>query len=97
MTAPEPRPAARAGEKRQGAGLEETFVLLDNSSGRGAPSLLFSEPVDVIAAWTPENVAWVDDYLRLGGRITEEDWLDQAGLLAREGPSAARRVAEEAV
>ncbi len=36
--------------------LSETFVLLDNNSGAGPPSLLFSEPQDIIAAWTPEEV-----------------------------------------
>lgn len=50
---------------------------------------------DQIAAWTPENVAWVDQYLRLRGRIEEEEWVEQAGDLAREGPAAARRVLEE--
>lgn len=39
-----------------GAGLEETFVLLDNSTGRGAPTLLFSEPLEIISAMTPEEV-----------------------------------------
>ncbi len=50
---------------------------------------------DQIAAWTPENVAWVDAYLRLRGRIGEEEWVEQAADLARDGPSAARRVLEE--
>lgn len=39
------------------ARLEETFVLLDNSSGRGAPSLLFSEPVEIVSAHHPDEVA----------------------------------------
>lgn len=38
---------------------------------------------DQIAAWTPANVAWVDQYLRLRGRITRERWVEQAGVLAR--------------
>lgn len=42
---------------KAGTGLEETFVLLDNSSGRGAPSLLFSDPVDVVTAFEPADVA----------------------------------------
>jgi predicted flap endonuclease-1-like 5' DNA nuclease len=49
---------------------------------------------DQIAAWTPENVAWVDHFLRLRGRIGEEEWIEQAEDLAREGPAAARRVVE---
>lgn len=50
---------------------------------------------DQIAAWTPDNVAWVDRYLRLNGRIDDEDWVDQAGDLARDGVAAARRSLEE--
>ena len=38
-------------------GLEETFVLLDNSSRDGAPSLLFHQPRDVVAAFSPDEVA----------------------------------------
>lgn len=37
-------------------GLAETFVLLDNSSGRGRPSLLFCDPLEVVEAWTAEEV-----------------------------------------
>lgn len=37
---------------------------------------------DQIAAWTPEQVAWVDDHLKFEGRIRREDWVNQAGLLA---------------
>lgn len=37
--------------------LEETFVLLDNSAGLGAPTLLFSEPEEIVSAWTPDEVA----------------------------------------
>lgn len=46
---------------------------------------------DQIAAWSPANVAWVDQYFRLRGRIVEEEWVEQANELAREGPAAARR------
>ena len=49
---------------------------------------------DQIAAWSDENVAWVDQYLRLQGRIVEEEWVDQARELAAHGPAAARRVLE---
>lgn len=49
---------------------------------------------DQIAAWAPEHVAWVDRYLRLRGRIEEEEWVEQAVDLAREGPVAARRSLE---
>ncbi len=38
------------------AGLSETFVLLDNNSGSGPPSLLFTDPVEIIEAERPEDV-----------------------------------------
>lgn len=34
-----------------------------------------------IAAWTPEEIAWVDDYLSLKGRIGRDDWTRQAAAL----------------
>ncbi len=38
------------------AGLEETFVLLDNSAGGDNASLLFSDPVTIVAADHPNQV-----------------------------------------
>lgn len=37
---------------------------------------------DQIAAWTPANVAWVDERLRFKGRIGRENWIAQAKELA---------------
>jgi predicted flap endonuclease-1-like 5' DNA nuclease len=37
-----------------------------------------------IAAFTPANVAWVDQRLRFRGRIAREDWIGQAQALAVE-------------
>ena len=37
---------------------------------------------DQIAAWTPENVSWVDDHLKFNGRIDREEWINQCNLLA---------------
>ncbi|RRI06854.1 NADH-ubiquinone dehydrogenase [Mesorhizobium tamadayense] len=37
-----------------------------------------------IAAWTSEEVAWVEDYLSLAGRIGRDDWTAQAAALGRE-------------
>lgn len=37
---------------------------------------------DQIAAWTREEVDWVDDHLKFGGRIAREEWVRQAKLLA---------------
>ncbi|MEW5422600.1 NADH-quinone oxidoreductase subunit NuoE [Amorphus sp. 3PC139-8] len=41
-----------------------------------------------IAAWTPENVAWVDTYLKFRGRIERENWIAQAKELASQGEPA---------
>ncbi len=39
-----------------------------------------------IAAFTPENVAWVNQRLRFKGRIEREDWIGQAKRLVAGGP-----------
>lgn len=41
-----------------------------------------------VAAWQPEEVAWVDDYLQFRGRIDRDGWISQAGTLARGGATA---------
>ena len=38
---------------------------------------------DQIAAWTPAQISWIDQYLSFRGRVTREDWIDQARALAR--------------
>ncbi|WP_300392050.1 NADH-quinone oxidoreductase subunit NuoE [Henriciella sp.] len=38
-----------------------------------------------IAAWTPENVQWVEGYLSFRGRIERENWVGQAKTLADGG------------
>lgn len=35
-----------------------------------------------IAAWSPQEIAWVDDYLSFNGRIGRDDWTAQAAVLA---------------
>jgi para-aminobenzoate synthetase/4-amino-4-deoxychorismate lyase len=40
----------------EASALSETFVLLDNNSGGGPPSLLFTDPVAIVSAETPEEV-----------------------------------------
>ncbi len=35
-----------------------------------------------IAQWNEENVAWVDEYLSFKGRISRENWIEQAKILA---------------
>jgi len=57
MTAGDDRIAATSAHPAaESDGLSETFVLLDNNSGAGAPSLLFSDPVKIVTAETPEEV-----------------------------------------
>ena len=38
-----------------------------------------------IAAWTQENIDWVDGYLSFKGRIERESWISQAKILASGG------------
>lgn len=37
-----------------------------------------------IAGWTPEEIAWVDDYLAFSGRIGRDDWIGQAARLSEK-------------
>jgi NADH-quinone oxidoreductase subunit E len=37
-----------------------------------------------IAGWTPQEIAWVDDYLAFAGRIGRDEWLKQAKALAEK-------------
>jgi NADH-quinone oxidoreductase subunit E len=43
---------------------------------------------DQIAAWTPDEVKWVNDHLRFKGRIEREEWIEQARLLAAGNEAA---------
>lgn len=43
---------------------------------------------DQIAAWTPENVEWVEGFLHFKGRITREGWIEQAKRLKGGGEGA---------
>jgi predicted flap endonuclease-1-like 5' DNA nuclease len=95
---PAPEPPARSVKPAMLAsprdGAPDDLTLIDGVSQQ-QQSTFYSLGVfhfDQIAAWTPENVAWIDQYLRLRGRIDDEEWIEQAADLAREGPSAARRV-----
>ncbi len=55
MTPADWSPTATQSE-RAAQDLEETFVLLDNNSGQGAPSLLFTEPETIVSALSPAEV-----------------------------------------
>ncbi len=102
----EPPPAPQAKAQRPHAlaaarnGAPDDFTLIEDVSALQQSTLnaLGIFHFDQIAAWTPEHVAWVDAYLRLRGRIDEEEWIEQAAALAREGVGAARRdlVSEDA-
>jgi predicted flap endonuclease-1-like 5' DNA nuclease len=93
-TVPEERPPGLPAAQ---GGAPDDFTLIDLISPLQQTTLysLGIYHFDQIAAWTPANVAWVDRYLRLQGRIEAEEWLEQAADLAREGPDAARRRTEE--
>ncbi len=79
-------------------GLPDDFTLIEGLSGLQQSTLnaLGVFHFDQIAAWSPENVAWVDRYLYLRGRIEEEEWVEQAGELARDGVAGGRRQTEDA-
>ncbi|MEL6209094.1 MAG: hypothetical protein AAFR44_02735, partial [Pseudomonadota bacterium] len=40
---------------------------------------------DQIAAWGPDEIAWVDTRLRFKGRIERDDWVVQARALTDDG------------
>ena len=99
--APGPTPPRRRGVKppvlgaaRNGAPDDLTLIEGVSPLNHSTLNALGIFHFDQIAAWTPDHVSWVDAYLRLQGRIEEEEWLDQAQALAEEGPAAARRIDE---
>lgn len=71
---------AEDGRQRLTPELEETFVLLDSSSGVGPESLLFSEPQDIIVANNADEVG--DALARLQAGL--DAGLYAAGFLAYE-------------
>ncbi|MEJ0059085.1 MAG: hypothetical protein WDM79_05710 [Terricaulis sp.] len=77
-------------------GASDDFTLIDGVGPMLQTTLnaLGIYHFEQIANWTPANIAWVDQYLRLRGRISREEWIEQAADLAREGPGA-RRVLED--
>lgn len=96
--APSPSSTARKPPMLTAArnGAPDDFTLIDSMSALQQSTLnaigIFH--FDQIAAWAPEHVAWVDRYFRLRGRIVQEEWVEQAGELARHGVAAARRILE---
>jgi predicted flap endonuclease-1-like 5' DNA nuclease len=94
-TVPEERPP---GLPAATSGAPDDFTLIDGVGPLQQSTLnsLGIYQFDQIAAWTPANVAWVDRYLRLRGRIGEEEWIEQAAELAEHGVHAARPQSEGA-
>jgi predicted flap endonuclease-1-like 5' DNA nuclease len=80
---PTERPPALPGARN---GAPDDFTLIEGVSALQQSTLnsLGVYHFDQIAAWTPANVAWVDQYLRLRGRIGEEEWIEQAQELAAD-------------
>jgi len=75
-------------------GAPDDFTLIEDVSVL-QQTTLYSIGVfhfDQIAEWTPAHVAWIDQYLRLRGRIDSEEWVEQARELARRGVAASRRM-----
>jgi len=103
-TPPAPPPRTRRGVKppvlaaaRNGAPDDLTLIDSVSQLQQGTLNALGVFHFDQIAAWSPDHIAWVDGYLRLQGRIEDEEWIEQAQALAEEGPRAARRIVEESV
>jgi predicted flap endonuclease-1-like 5' DNA nuclease len=49
---------------------------------------------DQIAAWSKKEVEWVGNFLAFPGRIEREEWVEQAGILAKGGSTEfSKRVA----
>jgi NADH-quinone oxidoreductase subunit E len=50
---------------------------------------------DQIAAWSPDELAWVDSHLEgFNGRATREDWVGQARILAAGGETEHSRAVD---
>lgn len=47
---------------------------------------------DQIAAWTDDEIQWVDEHLKFNGRIIREKWVHQAALLAEGKEEEFRRL-----
>lgn len=99
-----PSPRTRRGVKppvlaaaRNGAPDDLTLIDSVSQLQQGTLNALGVFHFDQIAAWSRDHVAWVDGYLRLQGRIDDEEWIEQAQALADEGPRVARRIVEEDV
>ena len=93
-TTPKPQPApaevtaapamAMRAPARSADGAEADDLQLIKGIGPKIAAILSELGIvrfEQIAAWTPENVAWVNDHLRFKGRIEREEWIPQARAL----------------
>ncbi|MGE0045000.1 MAG: hypothetical protein AB7T08_04495 [Hyphomonadaceae bacterium] len=74
-------------------GAPDDLRLIDGVGPKTETSLnaLGIHHFDQIAEWSRANIAWVDQYLRLRGRIIRERWVEQAQELARGASTSHRR------
>jgi len=78
------KPANLLSEAREG-GADDLKLI--SGVGPKLEKLLHENGVfhfDQIAAWSPEEIAYMDDQLSFKGRIERDGWLDQAAKLAAE-------------
>ncbi|WP_116082334.1 50S ribosomal protein L21 [Tropicimonas sp. IMCC34011] len=81
---PKKKPANLLSESRDGKGDDLTKI---GGVGPKLKQKLNDNGVyhfDQIAAWTPEEVEYMDDQLSFKGRITRDGWIDQATQFAAE-------------
>ena len=93
----EPRPSLESADRPAGIARPAQPDALQLISGVGPKNEAVLHSLGIytyaqIAAWTPAQRQWADGYLRFGGRIEREDWVRQAGALARGGEAEYIRV-----
>ena len=89
---PKPKPASKAKPKIAAAVGAPDDLTRIKGIGPQLNDLCHSLGVqrfDQIAKWTPDDVAEVDQYLKMKGRIDRDDWIGQAKILAGGGTVAA--------
>ena len=95
----DPAPAPEADKAEEAVAEEQPEILTGPRAGQEADDLKRISGVgpklegvlnelgfyhfDQIAAWTPEQVAWVDARLQFKGRIVRDNWIAQAAEFAK--------------
>ncbi|OYX25883.1 MAG: NADH-quinone oxidoreductase subunit E [Rhodobacterales bacterium 32-66-7] len=101
---PKPSPAAEVGVKpatldapRGGTGDDLTLILGVGTKLAALCHKLGVYHFDQIAAWTPDEIAWVDANLQgFKGRVSRDKWVVQAKVLAAGGSAADAEAAARA-